>query len=182
MDNSDTSSAMSLARPLNALFLVVVAGSLLACEAAGTLAGGGARSDYVVARQALERGNYPLAIRRYETLMAQIGAGESTRLQLEYAHSLLRANRFDDAIQVAEPLAARNPDSIQASALAVRGTARHEAARQAIERGEHAQARVLLEAARGDLAAFLQSHAGMDAAGSMRARAELIAADLRSLG
>lgn len=173
---------MSFARPLKALCLTVVAGSLLGCEAAGTLAGGGARSDYLVARQALESGNYPLAIRRYETLMSRMGPGESTRLQLEYAHSLLRANRYDDAIQAAGPLAARNPDSIQASALAVRGTARHEAGRQAIERGERAQARVLLEAARTDLAAFLQSHASLDAAGSMRARAELITSDLGGLG
>lgn len=176
------SQAMSRARPLNALCLVVVASGLLACEAAGTLAGGGPRSDYLVARQALESGNYPLAIRRYETLIAQMGPGESARLQLEYAHSLLRANRFDDAIQAAGPLAARHPDSIQASALAVRGTARHEAARLAMERGENAQARALLEAARADLAAFLQRHSTLDSAGSMRARSELIAADLGSLG
>lgn len=175
-------SAMSFPRLSKTLCLAVVAGALLGCEAAGTLAGGGARSDYLVARQALESGNYPLAIRRYETLMSRMGPGESTRLQLEYAHSLLRANRYDDAIQAAGPLATRNPDSIQASALAVRGTARHEAARQAIERGERAQARVLLEAARADLAAFLQNHASLDAAGSMRARAELITSDLNSLG
>jgi len=173
---------MPFARASTALFLVVVAGALIACESAGTLAGGGPRSDYLVARQALENGNYPLAIRRYEALIARMGQGESARLQLEYAHSLLRANRFDDAIQAAGPLAARNQDSIQASALAVRGTARHEAARLAIERGERAQARVLLEAARDDLATFLQRSAALDAAGSMRARSELIAADLRSLG
>jgi len=172
---------MPFVRISKALCLTVIAGALLGCEAAGTLAGGGGRSDYLVARQALESGNYPLAIRRYETLMSSMGPGESTRLQLEYAHSLLRANRYDDAIQAAAPLAARNPDSIQASALAVRGTARHEAARLAMERGEQAQARVLLEAARDDLAAFLQRNAALDAAGSMRARSELIAADLRSL-
>ncbi len=175
-------SLMPFTRFSKTLCLAVVAGALMGCEPAGTLAGGGARSDYLVARQALESGNYPLAIRRYESLMSSLGPGESTRLQLEYAHSLLRANRFDDAIQAAGLLAARNPDSIQASALAVRGTARHEAARLAIERGEQAQARVLLEAARADLAAFLQRHAALDAAGSMRARAELITADLNSLG
>lgn len=173
---------MSFAGLSKALFLAVVGGALLGCEAAGTLAGGGPRSDYLVARQALESGNYPLAIRRYEALMSRMGPGESARLQLEYAHSLLRANRFDDAIQAAGPLAVRAPDSIQASALAVRGTARHEAGRLALERGERAQARVLLEAARDDLAAFLQRSQTLDTAGSMRARSELIAADLRGLG
>ncbi|MCC5970470.1 MAG: tetratricopeptide repeat protein [Pararhodobacter sp.] len=173
---------MPLLRVSKALIFAVVAGALIGCESTGTLAGGGARSDYLVARSALENGNYPLAIRRYESLITQMGPGESTRLQLEYAHTLLRANRYDDAIQAASPLATRNPDSIQASALAVRGTARHEAARLMIERGQHTEARALLEAARSDLASFLQDNAALDTAGSMRARSELIAADLRGLG
>lgn len=165
-----------------ALLLVAIAAVLLSCENAGSLAGGGARSDYLVARQALETGNYPLAIRRYEALIQQLGPADIARLQLEYAHSLLRANRFDDAIQVAGALAARPSDSIQSAALAVRGTARHEAARALIERGQRAEARALLEGARDDLARFLQQHGTLDAAGSMRARAELIAADLQSIG
>lgn len=164
------------------LLLVAIAAVLMSCENAGSLAGGGPRSDYLVARQALETGNYPLAIRRYEALIQQIGPTDVARLQLEYAHSLLRANRFDDAIQVAGALTDRSSDSIHASALAVRGTARHEAARALVERGQQAQARLLLEAARDDLARFLQQHSALDSAGSMRARAELIAADLHSLG
>ncbi|KPQ07394.1 MAG: Tetratricopeptide repeat [Rhodobacteraceae bacterium HLUCCA12] len=173
---------MPFVRFPKALLLAVLAGALVGCENAGTLAGGGPRSDYLVARTALENGNYPLAIRRYETLIDRVGPGASARLQLEYAHSLLRASRYDDAIQATASLAERNPDSIQASALAVRGTARHEAAREFIERGESDEARALLEAARADLDRFLDDNAALDAAGSMRARTELIAADLRSLG
>jgi len=66
---------MPFTRLPNVLWLAVVTGALLGCEAAGTVAGGGARRVYLVARQALENGNYPLAIRRYETLMSGMGPG-----------------------------------------------------------------------------------------------------------
>lgn len=156
---------------------------LASCEAAGTLPGGGPRSDYTVARQALETGNYTLAIRRYESLIAGQEGRSAARLQLELAHALLRANRFDDAINLASRLTDRQGDSIEASALAVRGTARHEAARERMERGENgAELRALLQGARADLSAFLSDHAALDAAGSMRARVQLIDADLAGLG
>ena len=163
--------------------LLTAAFLLASCEAAGTLPGGGPRSDYSVARQALETGNYALAISRYQSLIASQEGRSAARLQLELAHALLRANRFDEAIAQASRLTGRQGDSIEASALAVRGTARHEAARALIERGENdARSRALLEGARDDLAAFLRDHAALDAAGSMRARAQLVAADLAGLG
>ncbi|MCB1396390.1 MAG: hypothetical protein H6898_07015 [Rhodobacter sp.] len=156
---------------------------LAACEAAGTLAGGGAQSDYLVARQALETGNYDLAIRRYSSLMTQMDATRATRLQLEYAHALLRGDRYDDAIAAADALIGAQDGAIRASALAVRGTARHEAARLRIAQGQSdAMTRALLEGARDDLAAFLAQHASLDTAGSMRARQQLVAADLQAMG
>lgn len=73
--------------------------------------------------------------------------------------------------------------SIRASALAVRGTARHEAARARIDAGDRGpETRALLAAAREDLTAFLGQPGALDTAGAMRARLELIAADLRSMG
>lgn len=154
-----------------------------ACEAAGTLAGGGAQSDYLVARQALETGNYDLAVRQYSGLMQRLDPATATRLQLEYAHALLRANRFDDAITATGPLIAGPDSTIRASALAVRGTARHEAARARMAQGRNdAETRALLQGARDDLADFLAAHGAMDEAGSMRARIALINADLQSLG
>lgn len=154
-----------------------------ACEAAGTLAGGGSDSDYLVARQALETGNYDLAVRRYSGMMQRMDPATATRLQLEYAHALLRANRYADAINATEPLIDGRDSTIRASALAVRGTARHEAARTRITQGHSdAETRALLEGARDDLAAFLATHRAMDSAGSMRARTALINADLQSLG
>lgn len=156
---------------------------LASCEAAGTLAGGGAGSDYLVARQALETGNYDLAIRRYTRLLGSVETGSATRLQLEYAHALLRGNRFDEAIAATEPLTNSRTASVRASALAVRGTARHEAARRRLDAGERdAQTRALLSSARTDLQNFLRNHRALDASGAMRARSELIAADLASLG
>jgi len=169
-------------RPLAAAALLAAAMVLGSCESAGTLPGGGPRSDYLVARQALESGNYATALRRYETMLASAAPGTARRLELEYAHALLRADRHDDAIRIAEGLVSAADGSIRGSALAVRGTARHEAARLRIDRGERDTAtRTLLEGARDDLATFLRGHAALDASGAMRARSELIAADLRGL-
>ena len=155
---------------------------LASCESAGTIPGGGAGSDYRVARQALETGNYSLAVRRYEALISRAAPGTARRLELEHAHSLLRADRHADAIRVASGLIDAADGSIRGSALAVRGTARHEAARLRIDRGDRgSETRALLATAQEDLRGFLGQHAELDSAGTMRARSELIAADLRSL-
>jgi hypothetical protein len=174
--------AMPFRLPLSCV-VVLAAMALSSCENAGTLPGGGARSDYQVARQALETGNYVLAARRYESLMTHVQPGTARRLELEYAHTLLRADRHADAIRVAGGLVGASEGAIAGSALAVRGTARHEAARARIDQGDRGpETRALLDAARDDLGMFLRQHAALDAGGSMRARTELIAADLRSLG
>jgi len=170
-------------RPCQFCVIAITVIALSSCETAGTLPGGGPRSDYQVARQALETGNYALAARRYESLMTHVQPGTARRLELEYAHTLLRADRHADAIRVAGGLVGASDGAIAGSALAVRGTARHEAARIRIDQGDRGQeTRALLTAARDDLATFLRLHAGLDAGGSMRARSELIQADLRSLG
>lgn len=169
-------------RSATGLALSVLMG-LAACEAAGTLAGGGSQSDYLVARQALETGNYDLAIRRYSRLMDSMDGQRAARLHLEYAHALLRGDQYEQAANAAGSLISSHEGSIRASALAVRGTARHEAARTRMAEGQHdATTRGLLDGARTDLAAFLADHASLDSSGSMRARAQLIAADLQTLG
>lgn len=163
-----------------ALVLLLALG---ACEAAGTLAGGGAQSDYLVARQALETGNYDRAIRGYARLTERADAATAARLHLEYAHALLRANRFDQAIAVSDTLVRAHDGAIRASALAVRGTARHEAARQNLSAGRRDAATLdLLRGAQADLAAYLATGAAIDTTGSMQARAQLVAADLAAAG
>ncbi len=170
---------MTTKRLVTHVVLAVVAFAHSSCEKAGSVAGGGPASDYSVARQALETGNYDLAIRRYEGMLAGIHPNAAARLQLEYAHSLLRADRFSEAIQATETLVARPNDSIRGSALAVRGTARHELARQLLRQGEQgARIRQLLEGARDDLDVFLGQYNSLDSGGSMRARSQLILSDL----
>lgn len=157
--------------------------ALGACENAGTLAGGGAESDYLVARQALETGNYDIAIRSYGRLLQRVDASGAARLQLEYAHALLRGGRYDAAAAAADPLIAGQTGSIRLSALAVRGTARHEAARQRLDAGQRdAATRDLLAQARADLQATQAAPEPLDTTGSMRARLDLIAADQARLG
>lgn len=166
--------------PIRSVLLLAAVAALGSCEAAGTLPGAGPRSDYLVARQALETGNYALAARRYEVLIGRVAPGSARRVELEYAHALLRADRHEQAIAVASGLIGAADGAIAGSALAVRGTARHEAARARIDRGDRGpETRALLVGARDDLAAFLRAHSALDAGGSMRARAELVASDLR---
>lgn len=155
---------------------------LAACEQSGGLSTPGFQSDYLVARQALETGNYALAIRRYEGLLRQAGPAEQ-RLRLEYAHSLLRANRFDDAVREADLIVANAAGPERGAALAVRGTARHEAARTRLDQGQRdADTVALLYRAVEDLRAFTQAHADLDAAGMMAERARAAASELQRLG
>lgn len=157
-------------------------GILAACENPGGLASGGFRSDYMVARQALETGNYDLAIRRYQSLMRGAGPLEP-RLRLEYAHSLLRANRFDDAAREAGALVDLRAGAVSGAAMAVRGTARHEAARARLGSGQRdAPTIALLYQAVDDLETFVRQHPELDADAMMAARAREAASELRALG
>ncbi|MCC6303805.1 MAG: hypothetical protein IT545_01270 [Rhodobacteraceae bacterium] len=162
---------------------VLVAAALLAgCEETGGLASGGFRNDYLVARQALETANYAVAIRGYGRLVA-LGGPLEPRLRLELAHSLLRGGVFAEAEAEATHLLASATEAIRGSALAVRGTARHEQARAALEAGAAGPAALtLLEGAVADLSAFVQGFPALDAAGMMAARLALARSDLRSLG
>ncbi|MEL6434873.1 MAG: hypothetical protein AAFQ28_13835 [Pseudomonadota bacterium] len=154
---------------------------VMSCEPAGTIVEGGRADDYAVARQALETGNYPLAIVRYERLLDQAGDAAG-RLNLEYAHSLLRAGRYEDAITVSSALIETQGGSLKGSALAVRGTAQHQIVRGRLDAGETEPGlRSRLLAAQADLKSFIKNHSNLDAAGAMKARLEMIAADLNSV-
>lgn len=155
---------------------------LAACEQSGSLSTPGFQSNYLVARQALETGNYALAIRRYEGLLRDAGPAEQ-RLRLEYAHSLLRANRFEDAVREADLIVANAIGPERAAALAVRGTARHEAARLLLSQGQRdADTIALLYRAAEDLRTFTEAHADLDAAGMMAERSRMATAELQRLG
>ena len=173
---------MPVRRVFSAVGTLAAAMVMMSCEPAGTLVGGGRADDYRVARQALETGNYELAITRYERLLSRAGPAAG-RLELEYAHSLLRAGALDEAIAVSDGLLERQTGSVRASARAVRGTARHQLARGMIASGDSGdEVRRLLESAQADLSDFLETHPGLDAAGAMAKRSRLIADDLRTIG
>ena len=155
---------------------------LAACENPGGLSTGGFRSDYLVARQALETGNYDLAIRRYQSLMRNAGPVEP-RLRLEYAHGLLRANRFDDAAREAGAVFDLRLGTVSGAALAVRGTARHEAARARLATGQRdAPTVALLYQAVEDLETFVREHPELDADDMMAERVRVATSELRALG
>lgn len=155
---------------------------LLACENTAGQASGGFQREYLVARQALETGNYDLAIRRYGAMLPSAGP-LTPRLRLEYAHSLLRGNRFDDAAREADALVDSHSGDARGSALAVRATARHEAARALIATGQNDErVRALLRQARADFELFLAQHENLDNVGAMRSRAALVASDLAGVG
>lgn len=167
-------------RRFSAILLIAAAPLLVGCEGTGGLSSGGFRNDYLVARQALETGNYGLAIRGYARLAALEGPLQP-RLRLDYAHSLLRGGRFAEAEAEATALIAAAAGEVRGSALAVRGTARHERARILAAAGQRAEARALAAAAADDLAAFLAGHAALDAHGMMAARLALARAELAAL-
>ncbi|MFN7003514.1 MAG: hypothetical protein ACK4NW_08810 [Roseinatronobacter sp.] len=166
-----------------AISVGLLATVLMSCEPSGTLPGGsGTANDYLVARQALETGNYTLAVQRYQRLVTQTGDAAG-RLQLEFAHSLLRAGRFEDAIVAASGVISGSSGSLAASAMAVRGTARHQHARDLIAQGQRGDVpRKLLLGAQSDLAEFLRSHPQLDSAGAMAARSQMIGVDLQDAG
>lgn len=173
---------MQSRRAPRAAVMAAMALFLMSCEPAGTVVGGDRADDYMVARQALETGNYSLAISRYERLLGQAGDAAG-RLQLEYAHSLLRGARYEDAITVATALIDTQSGSLQGSALAVRGTAQHQIVRVKLASGENGpEQRARLLAAQSDLTSFVRNHAKLDAASAMKARLEMIAADLKEVG
>lgn len=169
-------------RRFSASVLAAAALLLVGCEGTGGLSTGGFRNDYLVARQALETGNYAVAIGGYARLV-ELGGPLEPRLRLDYAHSLLRGGRFAEAEAEATQLLASATEAIRGSALAVRGTARHEQARAALEGGAAGpEAVAQLSGAVADLAAFVQGFASLDAAGMMAARLAMARSDLQGLG
>lgn len=149
---------------------------LLACD---DLSGGsGFRGQYVSARQALEDGKYEKASRLYQRLLPQAGPHEP-RIRLEYAHSLLRGGEYAQAAGQARILARTQQGDARGAALAVLGTAEHELALAAINRGEPKDtSRAHLIAARDAITEVLKKHKDLDPLGALATRQRSIKAML----
>jgi hypothetical protein len=142
--------------------------------------GSGFRNQYMVARAALEEGNYPRANRAYKRLLADAGPFEP-RVRLEYAHSLLRGGDYQAASDEARTLAATQDGDARSAALAVLGTAQHELAIAAIQRGDRAGAgQYHLTVARDALAEVLANHPDLDPLGALAGRQRSIEAALKA--
>lgn len=156
--------------------------ALAGCDAPSGRAEGyqGFQKKYVVARGALEDGDYARANRQFARLMDDAGPFRA-RIQLEYAHSLLRAGQFTEAAQMAEAMASAESGAASAAALAVAGTAHHEMGLAALAAGEQQAGRAHLQQAQGQLAQVLKGHPDLDPLGALAGRQASIAVRLAKL-
>ncbi|APZ54037.1 hypothetical protein [Salipiger abyssi] len=140
----------------------------------------GFRAQYFTARNALEAGNYDVARRSYSRLIADAGP-LAERLELEYAHSELRAGNFPEAARIAASLAARQSGAARGAALAVQGTAQHELGLAQLAEGKTEAGKASLVAAQAALGTVIEGHPELDPLGSMAGRHASIAARLARL-
>lgn len=165
--------------------MVALAGLVLAlsgCKAGDfTTSRAGFKANYLVARVALETGQYAKATRQYGTLLKKAGPLEP-RLRLEYAHALLREGKFRKAADEAETVAMQLSGAGRSAALMVQGTAEHEAARVAIRTGKTGLATAeLMQSAKLALEEVLRVNPELDATGGMAARIRQIETELRTV-
>lgn len=137
-------------------------------------------SQYAVARNALERGQYDKARRSYQKLLGNAGPFRP-RLQLEYAHTELRAGNYAEAARLAHLVAQGQNGPARGAALAVQGTAQHELGLQLLAGGETAAGRESLRAASAALGEVLSKTPELDPLGSMAARRAEINTRLKRL-
>ncbi len=141
----------------------------------------GFKANYLVARTALERGQFTKAERGYAGLLQKAGP-LAPRVRLEYAHALLRGGKFEKASEEARVVAAALDGRGRAAALAVQATADQEIARAAINRGvADADAIQRLVAARDAFDELLKNHPDMDPLGAMALRRKTIDVELSTI-
>jgi hypothetical protein len=153
---------------------------LVSCSEAPGSGQRGFESQYSKARTALEQGNYKSANRLYARMLPQSGPFKD-RIQVEYAHSLLRSGEFEKASQMAGEVANRSDGSVRAAALSVKGTADHEVALKLLHDGDLANGTVRLKAAQKALAEVLRDHPSFDPVGSLAGRQASIEVRLKKL-
>ena len=171
--------------PYRIAVLALVVLSLASCQpGSGTgvsSSRAGFKKNYLVARTALEGGQYAKASRQYAQLLRTSGPLEP-RLRLEYAHALLRDGKYGAAGTEARKVAAELQGAGRSAALAVQGTADHEQARDGIERGRSGAREIdLLNAARAAFDEMLKNNPELDPLGAMAVRRNTIDLELSSI-
>lgn len=170
---------MILGRVMPALVALGAMLPLAACDTAKGNASG-FRKNYFVARSALEEGEYVQANRQYAKLISSAGPF-LPRIQLEYAHSLLRAGNYAQAADMAEAMALSSQGAASAAALAVAGTARHELGLAALAQGDRKGGKAQLQRAQTAMAQVLDTHPDLDPLGALAGRQASISVRLKSL-
>ncbi len=172
-------------KTINLHMLALLGLILIACETSGVSLNMGLNSGfkgkYLSARNALENGSYPKAVRSYQSLLKSSGPLEA-RVRLEYAHSLLRADRFSEAFEQAKILADSQTGVARSTALSVQATAEHELALTALANGmRDGTVKDRLKSAKSALDEMLKNHKELDTLGAMAARRSAIKKALSTL-
>ena len=139
------------------------------------------KANYLVARTALEGGQYTKAVRGYSNLLGKSGPLQP-RIRLEYAHALLRAGKYEKASEEARIVSTQLEGRGRSAALAVQATADQEIARAAINRGNaSADAIQRLVAARAAFDELLKNHPDMDPLGALALRRKTLDVELTTI-
>jgi len=153
---------------------------LAACEDGSGAGSNSFRKDYTAARGALEAGQFDKANRIYARMLSQAGPLQP-RIQLEYAHSLLRSGAYDAAATQARALSQSQSGTDRSAALAVLGTAQHELGLSALSVGDPGAGRQNLAAAQSSIAEVLKADPDLDPLGALAGRLASIKVRLKAL-
>ena len=141
----------------------------------------GFKANYLVARTALEKGQFGKAERGYANLLKQAGPLEA-RIRLEYAHALLRGGKWEEASGEARLVASLLTGRGRSAALSVQATADQEFARRAINKGiVDSNAIQRLISARDGFDEVLKNHPDMDPLGALALRRKAIDVELSTI-
>jgi tetratricopeptide (TPR) repeat protein len=138
------------------------------------------RNDYTSARGALEKGQYDKANRIYARMLDNAGPLQP-RIQLEYAHSLMRSGDYEGALIQGQSLANTQTDTARSAALSVVAVASHELGQVALNGGDTTTGKQHLITARNALNEVLSNDPDLDPLGALKGRRSKIDRLLRTL-
>lgn len=171
---------MKVVTRVRAVFIGLSTGVLLSCAPTLNTSQSSFEKQYNTARTALEKGNFATAGKMYARMLPDAGP-LSNRIQLEYAHTMLRAGEFEKAAQMAAQIADQATSDGRAAALSVKGTADHEVALTLLRDGDQVKGAARLKAAQKSLEEVLKGHPDFDPYGSLAGRQASIAVRLKAL-
>lgn len=171
---------MQVVTRVRAVFVGLSTCVLLSCAQTAGTGQQDFEKQYNTARSALEKGNFAAAGKMYARMLPTAGP-LNDRIELEYAHAMLRAGEFDQAAQMAARIAADAGSDGRAAALSVKGTADHEMGLRLLRDGDRSNGTVRLKAAQKSIEEVLKAHPDFDPLGALAGRQASIAVRLKAL-